>query len=1200
MKPDLETQNRIRSYVLGEADEAEREAIETMILTSDELFEELLVVEDEVIDAYVNQKLNPEVSSRFENYFLATPERLEQLQFARVFDRYVSSQTTASLLKSKPVPSSQGWFYSLYSSPIRAVVFAALLLVIGLGSWQIFFHQSAVDKGLIALNAAYREERPIEARISNLDYAPFLTKRAGQATVKTDQNELSRAELTLLEALKNNPSPAVHHGLGKVYLAKREFDKAIEHLDAAIKSDPNNSQVYADLGAAWLEKGKLDIDGAEPGKGIEELGRALENLNKALGLNSNSLEPLFNRALCEEHMRLYAQAESDWREYLKRDSRSPWGEEAHRRLELLEEKNKRASQTKEDLFKNFLQAYEARNDDAAWSALSLSRGRTGNLIVESLLDEFFRLSAQNSNDEARTVLRKLAYAGEIETVKVGDAFTRDIAYTLTIANTPQREGIGDGRQLVKDAIVRYNKSEFKEAIELLSAADRKFVESGDQCHHIFVEAWIGYCYLRHQESSKALQTFQRLSQQFASKNYKSMLAQSLFAQADALTSKREFSKVLELSSESLMLSQQIQDNANAVRCLQASTSVQLMMGDYNESLRATFRALRVAEELPVDAKITWPFYHEASIDYYFLGLPTSALAFETEALRLATTAGLPLQASRSYDRLAVIQENLGSYREAMKSSELARAEGQKITDEKTRTNILAHAAMTLGRLYRESGDPQSGLASLDTALSLYKQLDMNVYRYQVHKGKMLAFMELNNNDAAQTELDSMLYWFEQNREKIVEERFRNKFFDTEQDTYDLAVDFVYSRKKDGVQALNFAELSRARSLHDLMTSGGQFSRDTENAELRLTSVTPPLTAREILNKLPENVQLLEYSVLRDKTIIWVITKNSITTLTTPISKDELNQETQRYLQLLTRASPNRDDVTGQAKKLYAALIRPAERYLNENLKLCVIPDDKLNFLPFASLVSPDNGRHLIEDYTLQVAPSATTFIASSENTRLRQSVLKERLLIVGNPRFDRKHFADLPDLPSAKREAEEIATLYDATPLVGDAAVVSRVTSALTIADVVHLATHAVADDKSPLLSKLLLSPGRNEMHHASGAYITAADIYRMKLTRTRLVVLSACQTGVEKTYRGEGAIGLARPFIAAGVPLVVATLWPVESDATANLMISFHKHRRQDHVSTVEALRRAQLEALHEGRASQNMNYQWAAFITVGGYANF
>jgi CHAT domain-containing protein len=100
--------------------------------------------------------------------------------------------------------------------------------------------------------------------------------------------------------------------------------------------------------------------------------------------------------------------------------------------------------------------------------------------------------------------------------------------------------------------------------------------------------------------------------------------------------------------------------------------------------------------------------------------------------------------------------------------------------------------------------------------------------------------------------------------------------------------------------------------------------------------------------------------------------------------------------------------------------------------------------------------------------------------------------------------------------------------------------------------------------------------------------------------VLSACQTGIERAYRGEGAIGLARPFIAAGVPLVVASLWPVESESTADLMISFHKYRKQGHLSTVAAFREAQLEALRNQQQSSTRNYSWAAFVVIGGYANF
>lgn len=333
MKLDLETQTRLRKYLLGQCDEAECEAIETMVFTDNDLFEELQVLEDEIIDEYLNGKLSPEARAHFEEHFLAAPERIEQLRFASTFDRYVESKT-------RPIPASQGWMHNLSSSPARVAIFAVVVVVFALAAWQLFFRQSQVDKGLLALNAAYREQRPTEARISNFDYAPFVVTR-GPAEQKADQNELRRAELTLVDALNNNPSGAAHHALGKVHLAKGDFDNAIKEFDAAIKSDSNNAQLYSDLGAAWLEKGKRDRDGAEPGKGMEELGRALENLNKAIGLNPNSLEALFNRALCEEQMTANSQAETHWREYLTHDSRSQWADEARRRLQALEQNKMR-------------------------------------------------------------------------------------------------------------------------------------------------------------------------------------------------------------------------------------------------------------------------------------------------------------------------------------------------------------------------------------------------------------------------------------------------------------------------------------------------------------------------------------------------------------------------------------------------------------------------------------------------------------------------------------------------------------------------------------------------------------------------------------------------------------------------------------------------------------------------------------------
>jgi CHAT domain-containing protein len=96
---------------------------------------------------------------------------------------------------------------------------------------------------------------------------------------------------------------------------------------------------------------------------------------------------------------------------------------------------------------------------------------------------------------------------------------------------------------------------------------------------------------------------------------------------------------------------------------------------------------------------------------------------------------------------------------------------------------------------------------------------------------------------------------------------------------------------------------------------------------------------------------------------------------------------------------------------------------------------------------------------------------------------------------------------------------------------------------------------------------------------------------------LSACQTGLDRYYNGEGAIGLARAFLKAGIPLVVASQWPVDSDATADLMVSMYRHRKSG-VSTAEALQDAQVEMLHGPNEANRPPRYWAAFVCVGANA--
>lgn len=1223
MTPGSELQKDLRLYLLGQLDDRTAEALEKQFLLQDEIFEELLAAEEELIEDYLAEALTAEDRRALENHFLSTPERLDQLKFGRTFRRYLSGkdQVLAQEVSSSvdlapadgqpavpPKTRSVTWWTSVrafFAQPGRAVAFTAVVLAVGLGIWYLLVRQSPVDEGLLALNSAYREQRPLESRISNFNYAPYVVTR-GPGDERIDRNKLSRAELTLLNELETHPNPAVHHALGKVYLAKKDFDKAIEEFNESLKGDPNNAQTYSDLGAAWLEKGKIDRDGKEPGKGLEELGRSLENLNKALGLNSKLLEALFNRALCRQWLRHYQQAEDDWREYLNRDPNSPWANEATQRLREIQGQHEKTSQSKQQLLQDFITAYQAGDDELAWAAISRSRERKGNLIVEELIDEYLSFATTARQEEATVKLRMLRYEAQIEKEKSSDKFTSDLVAFYENATPAQRELSLQARQVAKSANTLYYKVEFEQALTLYSKALQLFNQATNDCEAFFVESWMGYCYLRIPKAKESIKTFERVAKIYEQRSYRSLYAQSLYALSDATLTINEFSKALDYTSRSLKLSEEIADRVNIVRSYGQILSLQLNLGSYREALTSMSAGLESAQSSVYDPTLIWHLYHEAALAYHSQGLNAAAFDCETEAERLADISHNPLLKARSLDRLALLYEQTHDYEKAVELLNQALNEAETISGESSKAVTQVHTTLALGQLHREMGNFPQAIANYDRTLDLSTKLDnLEIYLYQARKGRLLAFISLHDDGAAERELDAVVSLFENYRQKIVEETYRNRFFDAGQNTYDIAVDFEYSRQRNFEKAFKLSEAYRSRSLFELMTNSQAMLGELNGLENERSM--KPLDGVGVANKMPDGVQILEYSVLDDKVVMWVVTRNGLQHAETNIKASDLDRKVAEYRDALI---PTRADDSGQlnalAKELYADLIAPVEDrgYLNRDRQLCIVPDKALNFLPFAALVSPSSGQYLVQNYTLQIAPSATVFIKSSENAGVRADKHIESLLAVGNPSFDETHFVDLPNLPSAEREAQEVASFYNpATLLVENEATVARVRQALPSANIIHFATHAVLDDRSPLQSKLLLTRGSlsdTETHHATDDYLEASEIYSMKLPATRLVVLSACRTGIERSYRGEGAIGLARPFMAAGVPLVVASLWAVDSAATEKLMVTFHKYRTHDGAPTVEAFRHAQLEMIKSSDKTLREPYVWAAFVPIGGYAKF
>ena len=1185
----------IRQYLLGEVTRESRlRRIEEMILTDEAFYEELLVSEDELIDEYVRESLSASERERFESHFLSTPERRRKLKFARALRRYVAganeSEATAEAKAGERGAGRERkspWkrFFSLQVSFAAA---ALVLLGVAFFVWYAYFRQTDADRGLLALKSAYRDQRPVETRISALEnYAPFVATRGG-AEAKVDALSRERAERLLLDAAHDSPGPEASHALGEFYLASGQPEKAAEQLESALKAAPDDARLHSDLGAARIELAKSTLargNADENGEALRQLALALEHLNRALALDPALPEAIFNRALSHEYMSLPSQAEEDWRAYLEKDSSSLWADEARRRLGQLEERRKKSARDKENLPEDFLAAYSAGDEEAAWRALERGSVRTGNQVVEALIDAHLEAAAKEEPDESDRQLQALAFAGELKFKKTGDRYAADLARVYSSITAERRTSLAEARRLAREGQTRITSSAYQQAFESYTAAKQLFDKAGDVSESRQAEYWLAICLLYLKDEEKSASILRHLTQTCETDCYKWLAARSLNGLASYEFRFNEYSMSIAFSKRALASAEQSHDAYGWQSAISSLIEIYRTLGDYEQALIHLQRAQNTFSAGPVEPKQLWLINYIAAHAYNSLGLYAAAADYEKAALQQALELKDISQVCPAYVDLAIIYGKMRDFNEALANGRRAFEVAASRSDEPAGQRMMAYTSLQLGDLYRRIGDTGEALASYRRSVELYGVLNAPTFLYQAHKGMLLTHIADGNIVAAQEELSAAAELYEQNRGKILEQANKSSFSDAEQDVFDVATDFNYSILKDSESAFDYSERSRARSLLDSTENGARVAR-----------------LAEIRDRMRDGAQVVEYAALENRLLIWVVSKSDFRTVEVGVTLQELSDSVRDYVQAVKNPRGDDDLATQRAKKLYALLVQPVEPFLDRNRPLFVVPDKILATMSFGALVSPASGKYLLEDFQITLAPSANMLLACADEARMKAASGEERLLSVGNPRFDREEFKDLPDLPAAKLEAERIAALYTSPVILsGASATREAVAREMTKAGVIHLALHSVVNEQMPLRSRLLLAKaGRAVDNQTDDGSLPASQIYAMQLPRARLVVLSACETATGRVYRGEGVLSIARTFVARGVPLVVASLWAVDSDATAQLMFDFHRYRRRAGLPTAEALRRAQLDMLSGPDRRHRAPFYWASFNLIGGHADF
>jgi len=335
---------------------------------------------------------------------------------------------------------------------------------------------------------------------------------------------------------------------------------------------------------------------------------------------------------------------------------------------------------------------------------------------------------------------------------------------------------------------------------------------------------------------------------------------------------------------------------------------------------------------------------------------------------------------------------------------------------------------------------------------------------------------------------------------------------------------------------------------------------------------------ETQNKIEDNTILVEY-ILNDKDgYVLVISKNK-TILYQIDSITDLGTKIKTYLNLISKPLKTTLDLKHYntlSKELLSTLLPFSKDSIIKNKnKLLIIPDYKLQYIPFETLKQDNRNKSiLLEDFNISYAYSYSFLQKNKVINR------KPNDYFIGFAPFE-FDYDNLHTLKRSKTEINAIESIMQGKSLIGNAASKQNFFSEIKNYKIIHLSTHANANDSiSPWIAfkdeKLFLN-----------------ELYTVK-NQAELVVLSTCNSSLGKLNKGEGVFSLARGFFFSGSNSVISSLWNVNDKSNEEIISSFYKYLSRGN-SKSNSLRLAKLEYLKRHNLSEISPYYWSSLILVG-----
>ena len=347
-----------------------------------------------------------------------------------------------------------------------------------------------------------------------------------------------------------------------------------------------------------------------------------------------------------------------------------------------------------------------------------------------------------------------------------------------------------------------------------------------------------------------------------------------------------------------------------------------------------------------------------------------------------------------------------------------------------------------------------------------------------------------------------------------------------------------------------------------------------------------------------------YSVGKEQSFCFAVSKNRIHAFRLP-SKATIQKQVAEYRKAISDRD-NRNFNLGHT--LYKELIEPGLANIGSIQRIIIVPDDILHLLPFETLIlnSGNPNRWLIQSYEIGYTPSLSSlrYLEKRKNSGAKP---KYDLLALGDPYYGPNEDSPQKANPEgffsgervsferlryAGKEVLSVAGLFKPSRenifLRREASEDKVKSSNLLDYKIIHIASHGLIDDQRPARSAIILSL---DDEPTEDGLLQMREIFNLKM-RADLVALSACQTGLGQSIRGEGIEGLSRAFFYAGASSVLMSLWSVNDEATSQLMERFYYHLlKRD--TLMGALQKTKQEMIASNALSHP--FYWAGFVLSG-----